>query len=461
MSRTQVDVIVRRPGHSEQRASFGPGIVHIGRAEDNDLVLTDIGVSRRHARLVIQDGGVFLEDLGSGNGTFFHGDRVLRQAIEHGHEFVIDPFSLCFELADEDPSSVDGLTGELEDVGDDDTAEIPVDVGGQSAPAISADAQVRLVTLQGQRLAPSYQVRKEGLSIGRSEARDVILFDPAASRNHAALEMINGDVWFRDLGSGNGSFVNGHRVREQCLRSGDRVRIGSTEFRFEIVEAVRREPPTLPPSPGLRRRVDEFPVPPVRAVEPQARTGPGRSVPLPPPPPAQGPRLVAMAAAGGFAIVLMAIMGGLMALYWFGPDGRQAGGDAGLASAVEVPAEHAEALAAHIEAGKEFFDQGDFLPAASQFYTALRLVPDHPESERLGAVSCEYLVLDELNKGIVLRSLPEEEQQARRSAAIRTARSAVRGRSDAAAARAVLREVLVFLPEDQRVTGLLEQLKGK
>jgi len=459
VSRTQVDVIVRRPGHSEQRASFGPGIVHIGRAEDNDLVLTDIGVSRRHARLVIQDGGVFLEDLGSGNGTFFHGDRVLRQAIEHGHEFVIDPFSLCFELADEDPSSVDGLTGELEDVGDDDTAEIPVDVNGQSAPAISADAQVRLVTLQGQRLAPSYQVRKDGLTIGRSEARDVILFDPAASRNHAALEMINGDVWFRDLGSGNGSFVNGHRVREQCLRSGDRVRIGSTEFRFEIVEAIRREPPTLPPSPGLLRRADELPVPPVRTVAPQARTGPGRSVPLPPPAPAQGPRLVAMAAAGGFAIVLMAIMGGLMALYWFGPDGREAG--AGLASAVDVPVEDAEALATHIAAGKKLFDQGDFLPAASKFYTALRLVPNHPEAERLGAVSCEYLLLDELNKGIVLRSLSEEEQQSRRTAAIRTARSAVRGLSDAAAARAALREVLVFLPEDQRVTSLLEQLKGK
>ena len=41
---------------------FGLGVTHLGRAEDNDLVLTDIGVSRRHARILVQPGSVWIED---------------------------------------------------------------------------------------------------------------------------------------------------------------------------------------------------------------------------------------------------------------------------------------------------------------------------------------------------------------------------------------------------------------
>ena len=74
------------------------GVINLGRADDNDVVLTDIGVSRRHARILVQSDGVFVEDLSSGNGTYFRGMRVERQAIHTGDEVLIDPFTLGFEI---------------------------------------------------------------------------------------------------------------------------------------------------------------------------------------------------------------------------------------------------------------------------------------------------------------------------------------------------------------------------
>ena len=219
LSVQQIDLTVRRPGQPERRVSLGLGVVHLGRADDNDVVLSDIGVSRRHARILVQPSGVLVEDLGSGNGTYFRGERISQQAVQDGDEILVDPFVLRFAIPMDETTHGDGLTSHLEDVGDEDTVEVEVDPTVPPSPRVQVSPrQARLVTLSGQRLAPSYPVRPEGLSIGRSEAQDVILFDPAASRNHARFTFEGADVWLRDDGSGNGTFVNGSRVREQCLR---------------------------------------------------------------------------------------------------------------------------------------------------------------------------------------------------------------------------------------------------
>jgi FHA domain len=58
--------------------------------------------------------------------------------------------------------------------------------------------------------------------------------DEFASAQHARIELRNGGVWVEDLGSTNGTFVNGDKVkRKRRLRAGDAVRIGQTELRLE------------------------------------------------------------------------------------------------------------------------------------------------------------------------------------------------------------------------------------
>ncbi|MEC8422236.1 MAG: FHA domain-containing protein, partial [Myxococcota bacterium] len=198
MASRQVELVVRRPGQPERRMILGPGVTHLGRAEDNDLVLPDIGVSRRHARIVVEGETFRFEDLGSGNGSFYNGNQVETQALSDGDEVVIEPFTLTFRVQ----AAVPLMGPSLED---DETLRAPPMDAFAGAPA-------RLVTLAGHRLSSAYPLGGAPVALGRSEARDIVLYDPAASRNHAVVELRAEGFWARDFGSANGTYVNGHRV---------------------------------------------------------------------------------------------------------------------------------------------------------------------------------------------------------------------------------------------------------
>lgn len=66
------------------------GVTTVGRAPECDLRLDESGMSRMHARLLPVDGGMLLEDLGSTNGCFLNGKRVLRGEAKPGDEIGFD-----------------------------------------------------------------------------------------------------------------------------------------------------------------------------------------------------------------------------------------------------------------------------------------------------------------------------------------------------------------------------------
>jgi hypothetical protein len=104
----------------------------------------------------------------------------------------------------------------------------------------------------------------EPLTIGRHPESDIVVPDLQVSRTHAEVAM-HGDTWvIRDLGSANGTYVNGERTRTpHALQDGDILEIGQTAFVVEISpdlderELVIEQPLSLavPPPPGSRRRV--------------------------------------------------------------------------------------------------------------------------------------------------------------------------------------------------------------
>ncbi len=62
--------------------------IYIGRDPANDIVITDVEVSRKHARLILQPGGYVLEDLGSTNGTYINGQRLLGPHVLRAGEVI-------------------------------------------------------------------------------------------------------------------------------------------------------------------------------------------------------------------------------------------------------------------------------------------------------------------------------------------------------------------------------------
>ena len=72
------------------------------------------------------------------------------------------------------------------------------------------------------------------IGVGRASDNDVIVDDPMVSRHHCQLRLQHGAYSFADLGSRNGSAVNGQPVTQIALGPGDVIRIGDTEIEFQV-----------------------------------------------------------------------------------------------------------------------------------------------------------------------------------------------------------------------------------
>jgi uncharacterized coiled-coil protein SlyX len=75
-------------------------------------------------------------------------------------------------------------------------------------------------------------------SIGRTPDNDLQLRENYISRAHAVVKLGTDNAIVEDLGSRNGVFVNGHRVRRELLHDGDEVVLGKARFRFEVLPPV-------------------------------------------------------------------------------------------------------------------------------------------------------------------------------------------------------------------------------
>ena len=89
-----------------------------------------------------------------------------------------------------------------------------------------------LVFRQGGGFQEYYALDTDSTSIGRDEPNDVFLGDPSVSRHHAVIERTGGGFLVRDLGSKNGTKVNGTPVEKAALKSGDHVQFGDVIARF-------------------------------------------------------------------------------------------------------------------------------------------------------------------------------------------------------------------------------------
>ena len=195
----------------------------IGRDPGVDLVIKDSDVSARHCSVTPLDAGFAIEDLGSTNGTFVNGRRITAaQQIGHGDRIQ--------------------LGGTVLEVRGDST---PVASAG-AAPAQMPNVQVTrvkqiptlpmLVFLAGQMQGSRLPVGAQ-LVFGREMgAADVILADDSAvSRRHAAFSPAGGGLTIQDMGSTNGTLVNGQRLTgTAALKTGDRVQIGDTVIEAQL-----------------------------------------------------------------------------------------------------------------------------------------------------------------------------------------------------------------------------------
>jgi pSer/pThr/pTyr-binding forkhead associated (FHA) protein len=416
-----------------------PGVLRLGRAEDNDLVLADVGVSRRHARIVVNEAGALIEDLGSGNGTILDGKPIRQHSIVDGDLLQIEPFHLQFTLSSlhSQIQQVDALSGGV------------------------------LVVQAGEKLEPRYAIPPAGISIGRATDQTIVLHDPGSSRRHAVISVRQGGFWLEDNGSANGVFVNGTRVWQHLLQHNDMITIGRVELHFELEGNSQADPfsriwdesgvwqrspsedgvaPFAMPPPRQPRLVDGVTEETLTATRPLPRPSSTRTV--------QSLSIIA----GVFASLLL---GGLVVAGWqisqmMEEPAASLSPPILLAAAPELSPEDALSVELRQVQGRALLAADRPMEAVLYFYQALKLSPTDPELKHLGAVACEEAVLGTLATGLRSAQVEDADKRGRYRAALRAARRP--SASELPLVRTQLVEVLQFFPGDADLENALSSI---
>jgi pSer/pThr/pTyr-binding forkhead associated (FHA) protein len=315
--------------------TIGSGSLILGRDASANVVVSGSEVSRQHAEIRVDSEGYLLVDL-SVNGTYVNGERIGKthrlaraDVIRIGNDefrFYADPpappKSTAAPVADAGTAAQpSGAAHRLSDTMFGIPTNAPAPPSAESArstppspvTAPLASLLLRSGDLKGRRLSIKVPVA----NIGRGDYNDVVIADPSVSTMHAKLQRREA-VWIlTDLGSTNGTFVEGERLTgEMPLSPGTTIKFGDVAALFEPLDE------SLQPAPSDRTRMmgrivaPESPSSqPVSAAEPavetpRARPRPRRPIHNAPPRPKSPSTLTVVG-----LVILVAILAYLLSSY--------------------------------------------------------------------------------------------------------------------------------------------------
>ena len=191
--------------------------VSIGRSPDNELHLPEKTVSRHHASVIYQAGVFLISDTRSANGVFVNDEQIHEQyPLIDGDIIRLYIPTLRFISATSD-------TGIILD------------------EEVTAHAHVkrpRLFVTSGSSNGTVIVLDRENMTFGRAVSNatwDVALPDKAISRPHARIYMQDQAWYIEDLGSANGTMVNGDYISESiALYDGIEITMGTTNLVFRL-----------------------------------------------------------------------------------------------------------------------------------------------------------------------------------------------------------------------------------
>ena len=209
----------------------------IGRFPTNDLQILDPVVGRRHCEIRWLNNAYVINDLGVANPAEVNGEPLVApRRLDEGDEIVVGRLVLRYRAArrqlrtifQPNLSEKSGLNG------------LALRFTMTERPLKTGPEYLRLPL-------------NRQILVGRAENNDLRLHDPSVSRRHARFALEQGRFAVTDIGSANGTKVNGLEIDGlTALQAGDQVKIGDFEFIFEEVSLSETEEPTLknlPPDP--------------------------------------------------------------------------------------------------------------------------------------------------------------------------------------------------------------------
>jgi len=223
------------PNKEHEDLLVAHGDTSIGSAADNTLVLDRGGIAAHHASLSVGDRG-FVLSVNDPNGRVHVNARPVREKAILRLGDVVSLDTLQFILKPDRDASI--------------RTDVPASAATTAPPPRQpADAATRariippkavLRGVSGTYFGKIVPLRGR-LVIGRGSDCDLVLDEPEMSRRHAVIENSGDGVYLRDLGSANGTFVNGVQVRNAVLHPDDQIAFDHNRFLLEAPSLPSRE----------------------------------------------------------------------------------------------------------------------------------------------------------------------------------------------------------------------------
>ncbi len=192
--------------------------VSLGRSPDNEVYVPERTVSRHHAAISYRAGVFVISDTGSANGVWVNDVRITEPyPLIDGDTFRLFQFPLKFAALNPEDVASDIHQPQTDDV----LLERPV-----------------LLVTSGPLNGSEFIIEKEIITFGRAinnATWDISLPDHAISRPHARLFMQRGTWYLEDLGSSNGTMLEGAFITEPVLlQDGNTITMGETTLIFQV-----------------------------------------------------------------------------------------------------------------------------------------------------------------------------------------------------------------------------------
>jgi pSer/pThr/pTyr-binding forkhead associated (FHA) protein len=203
--------------------------ITIGRTPDNDIVLDNRGVSRRHAQIEFGDNQAVIIDNESLNGTFVNSRRVSEEVLKENDAITIGKYSLVFHPSADrgnSPFEMDGTMvlqtkKQREMIAKDQRNKQLTSKSGKSLLLGEAGAEFE-----------EYQIDRNVVTIGKSSLANVKAKGFFLSSIQAKLVNENEGFWIVNLGKKGKTKINGEKVERYLLKNDDIIQVGKTVYRF-------------------------------------------------------------------------------------------------------------------------------------------------------------------------------------------------------------------------------------
>ena len=236
----------------------------IGRDPSNDLVLEDALISGFHATIFVENGKVEMVDQGSSNGTFVN-DQPISGRVELKAWDTIRLGNVMMEVVDDAARRPTAIQTAISD-----------DAIHAARENDDPDAILRLISTGS---FPAEVAVHDHLSIGRNSGSDLCLTSDMVSGDHARLTVSSGRTEITDLGSTNGTWVNGRRIEQQIVKHGDRIRFDEIEYELFLPGGKKKSSKTIV-NPAIQNVENATVVRPVVQVEEVAQPEEVDAVPV-------------------------------------------------------------------------------------------------------------------------------------------------------------------------------------